>query len=92
MKIITVCTMGIGTSILLKMNVEAALERLGVSGSVEASDLGSARGAAQSADIIMTNAEMARVLGDLASPVAVIANFMDTDEIMRAVRAVMEKP
>ncbi|AMM30849.1 hypothetical protein SA2016_0147 [Sinomonas atrocyanea] len=40
----------------------------------------------------MTNAEMARLLGDLASPVAVIANFMDTDEIMRAVRAVMEKP
>lgn len=86
MKIITVCTMGIGTSILLKMNVEKVLDQLGLSGSVEASDLGSARGASQSADLIMTNAEMARALSDVAVPVTVVHNFMDTEEIARALR------
>ena len=91
MKIITVCTMGIGTSILLKMNIEAALERLGITGTVEASDLSSAKGAARSADLIMTNAEMARALADAAIPVHVVRNFMDGAEITAALRSYLEQ-
>ena len=39
MKIIAVCGMGIGTSVLLKMNTDKALERLGMDGDVEAADV-----------------------------------------------------
>jgi len=92
MKIITVCTMGIGTSILLKMNIEAALERLGIAGTVEASDLSSARGAARSADLVMTNAEMARALADAPIPVRVVHNFMNADEITEALRSFLAPP
>ena len=42
MKIVTVCGMGIGTSVLLKMNTEKALRTLGIDADVEAADIGTA--------------------------------------------------
>ncbi|MDO8120632.1 PTS sugar transporter subunit IIB [Isoptericola sp. b490] len=85
MKIITVCGMGIGTSILLKMNADRALERLGLTGDVEAVDLGAARGAAAGADLILTSAEVADALVDVPAQVRVVHDFMDIDEICRAI-------
>ena len=43
MKIIAVCGMGIGTSVLLKMNAEKVLETLGVSAEVQAADISKAK-------------------------------------------------
>ncbi len=91
MKIVTVCSMGIGTSILLKMNVEAVLDRLGMQATVEASDLSSARGVAASADLILTNTEMARALDDIATRVVVIRNFMDMGEIQRGLLTLRDR-
>ena len=84
MKIICVCGMGIGTSILLKMNTEKALDQLGRDADVEAADIGVARGAASSADLVLTSAELAEQLSDLSVPLRVINNFMSVDEIARA--------
>lgn len=88
MRIIAVCGMGIGTSILLKMNADKALERLGVSGEVEAADIGSAKGAAATADLVLTSAELAEELAGLDVPVVVIANFMDVEEIAAGISGV----
>ena len=49
MKIVAVCGMGIGTSVLLKMNAEKVLQDLGIDADIEAADIGVARGAAQTA-------------------------------------------
>jgi PTS system ascorbate-specific IIB component len=81
MKIVAVCGMGIGTSVILKMNTEKALRRLGLDGDVEIADIGTARGAAAGADIVVTSQELADELGGLRCPVVVIQNFMSVDEI-----------
>ena len=85
MKIIDVCGMGIGTSVLLKMNTDKALERLGVPGDVEAVDLGAAKGVATGADLVLTNAETAAEFPGFPAPVRVIRDFMDVDEIVRVI-------
>ena len=81
MRIITVCGMGVGTSVLLKMNTDTALERLGLEGDVEAADLGVAKGVALGADLVLTNAQTAAQFADLPIPVRVINDFMSIDEI-----------
>jgi PTS system ascorbate-specific IIB component len=85
MKIIAVCGMGIGTSILLKMNTDKALDQLGLSGEVQAADIGVAKGEASSADLVLTSAELAPELEGLQPPVRVIDDFMDVDEISAAI-------
>jgi len=81
MKIVAVCGMGIGTSVLLKMNAEKALRALGKNADVEAADIGTARGAARSAEIVLTSAELAPELGEVPAQVVIIDNFMDVAEI-----------
>ncbi|WP_129661278.1 PTS sugar transporter subunit IIB [Rothia halotolerans] len=83
MKIVTVCGMGIGTSVLLKMNTEKALRALDLDGEVEAADIGVARGMARSAQIVLTSAELAEEIGDVSAQVIVIDNFTDSEEIGR---------
>ncbi len=81
MKIVTVCGMGIGTSVLLKMNTEKALRALGVDGDVEAADIGTARGAARTADIVFTSADLVEEIGQVPARVIVIKNFTSVDEV-----------
>jgi len=83
MKIVTVCGMGIGTSILLKMNTEKALRALGMDRDwdVEAADIGTARGVARSADLVLTSADLAESLAGMQTKMVVIKNFTDIQEI-----------
>jgi len=81
MKIVAVCGMGIGTSILLKMNIEKVLENLGIDGDVEAADIGVAKGYGRTADIMLTSQDLAEEIGDVSATVIVIDNFFDLTEI-----------
>ncbi|TFB90047.1 MULTISPECIES: PTS sugar transporter subunit IIB [Cryobacterium] len=90
MKIIAVCGMGIGTSVLLKMNAEKVLAKLDIDADVEAADMGVARGAAQTADIVLTSQELAEELGDVPAEVIVINNFFDLEEITEKLTAAVE--
>ncbi|MCH1881743.1 PTS sugar transporter subunit IIB [Agrococcus sp. ARC_14] len=81
MKIVAVCGMGIGTSVLLKMNAEKALRAMGVDGDVEAADIGVARGMARTADVVLTSDDLASEIGDVPAAVIVINNFTDVQEI-----------
>lgn len=88
MKIIAVCGMGIGTSILLKMTAEKALESLCVDGEVEATDILTAKHA--SADLILTSAELAPELEGVRAPVRVVADFMDVAGISTQIASVLD--
>lgn len=90
MKIVAVCGMGIGTSVLLKMNAEKALRDLGVDAIVEAADIGTARGAASDAAIILTSDELADEIGEVSAKVIVIDNFFDVSEINRKLADAVE--
>ena len=84
MNILCVCGNGIGTSVLLKVNVESVAADLGIDVNVTTSDAGSA---ANMNDLVLTSAELAPELEGTTTPVEVITNFMDTDEI----KSVLEK-
>ena len=91
MKIVAVCGMGIGTSVLLKMNAEKALRALDVDAEVEAADIGSARGAARMANLVLTSAELADEIGDVPTEVIVISNVTDVAEITDKLSAFLAK-
>ena len=90
MKIVAVCGMGIGTSVLLKMNAEKVLRALGVDADVEAADIGVARGMAMDAEIVLTSKEFVDEIGDVDAEVIVIDNFFDMQEITEKLTAAIE--
>ena len=62
MKIITVCGMGVGTSLMLKMTVESVMNTLGRQASVEHWDMGTVKG--KECDLIVTSEEFRRNFDD----------------------------
>ncbi|HML50516.1 MAG TPA: PTS sugar transporter subunit IIB [Propionicimonas sp.] len=89
MKIVTVCGMGIGTSVLLKMNAEKVLRQLDIDADVEAADIGVARGMARTADVVLTSADLADELGETSAKVIVINNFTSIAEITEKLSEVL---
>jgi PTS system ascorbate-specific IIB component len=87
MKILAVCGMGLGTSLILRMNAEKALKQLGIEADVEVSDMGSARALAATADLIVTSDELAEELGSVKPKVVTITNFIDLDEMTTKLKA-----
>jgi PTS system ascorbate-specific IIB component len=84
LKIITVCGVGMGSSLLLRMYTEDVLRDLGVDAKVEASDATQARGAR--VDLILTSPALVEVCSGGNAPVRAIKSFINKAEI----RAVLE--
>ncbi len=82
MKILTVCGLGMGSSLILKMNVETVLKQRGIQASVEHMDVSSA--ASADADLVITNAELVDNLQHLSCPVVIVNNYIDSKEIAQA--------
>lgn len=80
MKIIAVCGMGIGTSVLLKMNAEKVLRQLELDATVEATDVKTAQ-VSRDAQIILTTPDLVGQLEGLPSEVIAIEHFFDLEEI-----------
>lgn len=81
LKILAVCGVGMGSSLMLRMSVEDVLKDLGVSAKVEATDVSSARG--MQADVIIGQGMHTEEFEGRAPVVVAITNFMDKDA-MRA--------
>lgn len=73
--------MGIGSSVLLKMNTEKVLEILGVKAEVHASDMAKAKHDAIDADIILTTPELVFQLEHLPGIIVSIEHVFDLTEI-----------
>lgn len=89
MKIIAVCGMGIGTSVLLKMNAEKVLELLKVKAEVLAADISRAKAEGQTADIILTTPELVYQLEDLPGQLIAIEHVFDLVEIRQKLVAAL---
>lgn len=87
MKIIAVCGFGIGSSALLKIKIEEALSRMGISAEVEVSDITTASG--KKADVYITSPTFASQLD--ASSLLVIQNFMNANEIQEKLSGFLSK-
>jgi PTS system ascorbate-specific IIB component len=84
-KIVTICGAGIGSSGILKVNAEKALDTLGLSASVVAADVASVRDVSDDANVILTSQEFVEAIGDTYAEVIVIKNHFDQGEITAAV-------
>lgn len=82
MKILTVCGLGMGSSLILKMNVESVLKQHGIQAAVEHMDVSSA--ASANADLVITNAELVDNLRHMPCPLVVVNNYIDSKEIAQA--------
>lgn len=80
LKIIAVCGFGVGTSLILKMNIESAFKSMGYNVDADYMDVTTAKGL--DCDIIFTSAELFSQLKDEKVPVVIIDNFMDKNEIL----------
>lgn len=85
MRIVAVCGAGVGTSAILKVNAERALERLGLAADVSASDLASVAEAAADAQVILTSTELAgavrAAVGRSFAEILEVVNYLDVEEI-----------
>jgi ascorbate PTS system EIIB component len=84
MKILCVCGLGQGTSLILRMNVETVLRDLGVSADVENTDVSTASG--MSPDYIITSNELAETLAGSSAKVIIVNNYFDLNEIKSALQ------
>lgn len=80
LKILAVCGFGVGSSMLLKMNVDDVMQAQGIRAEVETADIMTA--SSVNADLIFTSKELYGQLKDKVTiPLIEILNFMDHKEI-----------
>ncbi|MBY7144557.1 PTS sugar transporter subunit IIB [Virgibacillus sp. NKC19-3] len=79
MNIMTVCGMGFGTSLMLKMTVDDILNEKGIKADVNANDAGSAKGG--NPDLVIASADLESTLEGISSPKIFIDDLTNTEEI-----------
>lgn len=87
-KVLCVCGVGQGTSLLLKMNVADILQEKGISADVDNCDLTSASG--ENADLIVTNSEFSKQINNDA-PIVIVENYFDKNEIREKIEEYLSK-
>lgn len=89
MKIATLCGMGFGTSMLLKLTIEDIFKEINISGhQVIPWDLGSFKG--QKVDLVVAPTDMKSHLKNYETPVVYIKNLVDKEEISEKVLAAIQ--
>ena len=95
MRVLAVCGLGIGSSIILKINVGKILDELGVKNySLEVADIGTAK--SFPFDMAVTNVELADVLRKGIRPekhnrVVAISNFVSKEEMKTKITACLKE-
>ncbi|MGV8049594.1 MAG: PTS sugar transporter subunit IIB [Anaerolineaceae bacterium] len=79
MRVLTVCGMGFGTSLMLLMDIQAIGKRHGINIEGEALDISSVKG--KKADLIIASSEIAKTLDISQIPIIAIKNILDKREI-----------
>lgn len=79
MKILAVCGMGFGSSMILKFTMEAVLKELGIKADIVLSDIGTAK--SEAADLIVTSHEFGSLLRDRKIPIVEMKNYVDRNEM-----------
>ena len=88
MKVVTVCGMGFGTSLMLLMSVKESGRKYGITVEGEATDLGSYKG--KSCDSLVASSEIAKQI-EADVPVLAITNLLDKAEIEEKIRPYLNK-
>lgn len=88
MKIVCLCGMGLGSSLIAKMNVEDLLKELGLKANVETCDVGSIK--SEVADYYITTKELAKnIPSEKSDKTIVLTNFVKKDEIRKVIEPIL---
>ena len=86
--VLTVCGVGMGTSLILRMTAEKVFSELGLRARVTATDASSAR--SMPADVVIGQDMHASEFKGLVPVVVAVDNFLDTDEMRRKLLTAMD--
>lgn len=89
MNIVTVCGMGMGSSLILKMNIDDILKKNGITAEVEACDLGSVTG--RQVDLVVTTNELKSQLEGKGFNIIYLNNVIDKKAIEEKVLEAIKK-
>lgn len=78
LKIITVCGLGVGSSLILKMTVDSAMSQLGIKCKIEHWDMGTIKG--KPCDLIVTTEGLRKNFAEQEN-VVFVNNIMDVNEV-----------
>ena len=85
MRIVAVCGLGYGTSVILKNNIEKALKAIDYDGAtIEAVGVAEAKEIGALANIVMTTEELVPILQGINAEIIPIRHVIDQDEIQKA--------
>lgn len=87
LRILTVCGVGQGSSLILRMYVEDVLKELGLNAEVQVADVATAK--STPADLILVSPHLAGNLSGTEAPVCPIKNFTSKAEIKEALQDFM---
>jgi len=91
--IMAVCGMGLGSGLMVRMQIEKILKEANIEASVEVSDISSARGFGQKADIVVTSEDLAPQLGAIQAVIIPLRNLIDLNELRtKLVPAILALP
>lgn len=89
LQVLTVCGVGMGSSLMMRMTTEDVLKRMGVRAKVEATDVSSAR--SMNPDVIIGQGMHTEDFEGRAPVVVAISNFMDKDNLEQQLVAAFEE-
>lgn len=82
LKVLCVCQIGVGSSVMLRVFVDSVLNDLGVKDrSIEISDAATAGGLARESDVVICNMELERIVAKYGKPVLALKNMTSKAEI-----------
>jgi PTS system ascorbate-specific IIB component len=90
LKIVAVCGMGLGSSLILKMNIEKVIKDLNLEADVSTTDISTAKAVIGDADIVITSPELAQQIGDVKAKVVTIKNFVNFNEMKEALEKTLK--
>ncbi|HYE82072.1 MAG TPA: PTS sugar transporter subunit IIB [Clostridia bacterium] len=88
-RILCVCGIGLGTSMMAKMQVDKLCQEIGLKANTEPIDAGSVKG--QKADLIVTTTGISKVLKGIGIKMVVIDNFAKKEELRNILLPVLEE-
>lgn len=81
MRILAICGCGMGSSVILKMNAQKALDSLGIEAEISVSDITTGKGAARDADLVLIGKELADMVTGIKVPIIVMDSFVNKKEV-----------
>jgi PTS system ascorbate-specific IIB component len=91
MKILAICGMGLGSSMILKITLEKVIRKLGIDATVDVTDITVGRGQADTVDIVVTSEELAERIGGVKAQIITVKDYFDVQEMTEKLQKAIEK-